>query len=62
MVRYNKLLAQLEAENAESEDEFELLEIKAKIRQYKKDNPSEKKISEQLLAEAFRWRLGLNDC
>lgn len=61
-VKYEKLLALLEAENAESEEEFELLEIKAKIRQYKKENPKETKISSELMSEAFRWRLGLNDC
>lgn len=34
--KYKALLKQLEAENAESEDEFTLLEIKGKIREYEK--------------------------
>ena len=38
------------------------MEIKKKIHEYKAQNPGEKKISSELMSEAFRWRLEQNDC
>lgn len=55
-------MAILKVEEAEDEDEFKPLEIKVKIQQYRKDFPNEKKLSSELMSEAFRWRLSQNDC
>lgn len=45
----------------QSDEDFQELPIKVKIREEKKD-PSEKRVSTELLCEAFRWRLSQNDC
>ncbi len=55
-------MKQLAVDEADSEEEFEPLEIKRKIREFKEQNPNEKKISSELMSEAFRWRLSQNDC
>ena len=55
-------MKQLEADEAETEEEFEPLDIKRKIREFKEANPDAKKISSALMSEAFRWRLSQNDC
>lgn len=36
---------------------FIALEIKAKINKFLKENPKEKKVPDELLNEAVRWRL-----
>jgi hypothetical protein len=56
--RLNKLYEQ---DRAEEPDTFQVLEIKTKINQFKKEHPDEK-IPADLLNEAFRWRLNQNDC
>lgn len=33
-----------------------------RINAFKKENPNDKKIPSKLLSEAFRWRMGQNDC
>jgi hypothetical protein len=60
--KYEKQLAQLAIDEADSEDEFVPLDIKTKIKAYSTEHPDEKEISSDLLAQAFRWRLSQNDC
>lgn len=43
-------MAELEAEEAESEEEFVHLEIKLAINKYKAENPNEKKIPSELMS------------
>lgn len=59
--RYQQQLKQLDVDNAQSEDKFVELEIKAKIRE-QRDGAESQRISQELLSEAFRWRLSKNDC
>ena len=59
---YERQLAQLAAEEAESDDEFVTLDLKLKINKFYADNPNEKKIPSEMISEAFRWRLSQNDC
>lgn len=59
---FDRLTKQYELDKAEEPETFVALEIKAKINQFFKDKPDEKKIPEELLNEAFRWRLSQNDC
>lgn len=61
MAKYEQQMAQLAADEAESDDEFIALEIKTKINEYKKAQSCEE-ISQDLLSEAVRWRLSQNDC
>jgi hypothetical protein len=58
---YQKLLARLEADNRDSDDEVQELEIKSKINNFVKENNTTR-LSNELLSEAFRWRLSRNDC
>jgi hypothetical protein len=58
---YQKLLARLEADNRDSDDEVQELEIKSKINNFVKENNTSR-LSNELLSEAFRWRLSRNDC
>lgn len=58
---YHKLLKQLEADNKDSDDEVKELEIKTKINAFVAENNTTR-LSAELLAEAFRWRLSRNDC
>ena len=62
VAKYNALMKKLKADEADTEEEFEPLEIKKKIREWREQNPGEKKISSELMSEAFRWRLSQNDC
>jgi hypothetical protein len=55
------LLARLEADNKDSDDEVQELEIKSKINNFVKVNNTSR-LSNELLSEAFRWRLSRNDC
>lgn len=61
-LKYEALMKQYEADEADDEDEFVPLEIKTKIHAFRKENPDAKKIPSELLSEAFRWRLSQNDC
>jgi len=61
-VKFEQQLAALEAEEGESEEEFSPLDIKLRINTFKKEHPEDKKIPSALLSEAFRWRMGQNDC
>ena len=38
------------------------LDLKGKINKYYEGNKDEKKIPQEMLSEAFRWRLSQNDC
>jgi len=49
-------------DEASSEDEFMPLDLKGKINKYYEGNKDEKKIPQEMLSEAFRWRLSQNDC
>lgn len=55
-------MKKLAADEAETEEEFEPLEIKMKIQKFREENPEAKKIPNELMSEAFRWRLSQNDC
>ena len=44
-------------DEASSEDEFLPLDLKGKINDYYKENKGEKKIPQEMMSEAFRWRL-----
>ena len=60
---YQKQLKKFSQENIQSDDEISELEIKSKINKYLKENPNkENLISDELISEAFRWRLSQNDC
>lgn len=59
--RFQQQLKQLAIDNAQSEDEFVELEIKVKIREQRQGTKTQR-ISQELLSEAFRWRLSRNDC
>lgn len=61
--KYKRQKALLAIEAQQSEEEFQELDIKVKIRTERKEAGDEKsKISTKLLCEAFRWRLSQNDC
>ena len=55
-------MKQLAEDEASSDDEFIPLDIKGKINKYYEDNKTEKKIPQEMMSEAFRWRLSQNDC
>ena len=55
-------MKQLALDEADSDDEFTPLAIKVKVDEYRAAHPNEKKISSELMSEAFRWRLSQNDC
>ena len=59
---YDRQLAQLAADDLDSDDEFQVLDLKTKINKYFEENPKEKKIPSDMMSEAFRWRLSQNDC
>lgn len=50
-------MAQLEADEADSDDEFKPLDLKLRINKFYEENPDEKKIPSAIMSEAFRWRL-----
>lgn len=58
---YQKMLERLSADNKDSDDEIKELEIKTKINDFCATN-STTRLSNELLSEAFRWRLSQNDC
>lgn len=47
----------LAEDEASSDDEFMPLDLKGKINKYYGENKSKKKIPQEMLSEAFRWRL-----
>lgn len=53
---YQKMLERLALDNKDSDDEVHELEIKTKINSFTKQNKNAR-LSYELLAEAFRWRL-----
>lgn len=59
---YDRLNELYEQDRAEEPENFTVLEIKSKIEQFRHDHPKEKNISDELINEAFRWRLSQNDC
>jgi adenylate kinase len=48
--------------DGESDDDFEFIDIKEKIKAFIKENGKEKRIPDNLINEAVRWRLNRNDC
>lgn len=48
--------------DGESDDEFEFIEIKEKIKEFIKENEQGTRITDSLINEAVRWRLNRNDC
>lgn len=58
---YLKQKKKYEEENALSDDEIQQLDIKTRIQNELKQTQTTK-VSQQLLSEAFRWRLSQNDC
>ena len=55
------MLERLAADNKDSDDEIKELEIKTKINEFCETNKTTR-LSNELLSEAFRWRLSRNDC
>ena len=48
--------------DGESDDDFEFIEIKEKVKTYVKTHGGDKRIPDELINEAVRWRLNKNDC
>ena len=48
-------------EDVDSDDEYQEIEIKKKLLEYKQQNPGER-FPENMMNEAVRWRLNQNDC
>ena len=48
--------------DGESDDDFEFIDIKEKIKTYTQAHGKEKRIPDELINEAVRWRLNRNDC
>ena len=48
--------------DGESDDEFEYIEIKEKIKAFIEKNGMSTRIPDELINEAVRWRLNRNDC
>lgn len=48
--------------DGESDDDFEFIDIKEKIKAYVKENGDKIRIPDKLINEAVRWRLNRNDC
>jgi len=48
--------------DGESDDDFEFIDIKEKIKEFVKENGKEVRIPDNLINEAVRWRLNQNDC
>ena len=59
--KYEAQMKQLAADEADSDDEFIVLDLKIRVNQFKEENPGQK-IDSGLMSEAFRWRLEQNDC
>ena len=59
---YERQLAQMALDEADSDDEFEPLALKIKINEFFTKNAGKKKIPSDMMSEAFRWRLSQNDC
>lgn len=57
---YQKKLKMFEQENAFSDDEVAELNIKKRVNENRVDGKI--KVDQELLSEAFRWRLSQNDC
>ena len=53
---YQRMLDRLAADNKDSDDEIKELEIKSKINAFCTENKTTR-LSNELLSEAFRWRL-----
>jgi len=48
--------------DGESDDDFEFIDIKEKIKAYVQTYGKDKRIPDDLINEAVRWRLNRNDC
>ena len=48
-------------EDSDTDDDYKEIEIKKKVSDFLMDNPG-KKLPEELMNEAVRWRLNQNDC
>lgn len=48
--------------DGESDDDFEFIDIKEKIKAFVKENGKNQRIPDNLINEAVRWRLNRNDC
>jgi len=48
--------------DGESDDDFDFIDIKEKIKEYVKQQGKEIRIPDSLINEAVRWRLNRNDC
>ena len=55
-------MAQLAADEADTDDEFEPLDLKLRINKFYAENEGVKKIPSMMMSEAVRWRLSQNDC
>ena len=60
MAAYNKKVEQQMREDADTDEEYQPLEIRTKVHAYKAANNNT--LSSALMSEAFRWRLSQTDC
>jgi hypothetical protein len=59
---YEKKLAQANAEDADTDEEYEELPIRTKVHAFREANADKDLLSSELMSEAFRWRLSQTDC
>lgn len=48
--------------DGESDDDFEFIDIKERVKEHIKQNGKNCRIPDNLINEAVRWRLNRNDC
>jgi adenylate kinase family enzyme len=48
--------------DGDSDDEFKTIEIKEKVKEFIRKNGKDKRIPNEIINEAVRWRLERNDC
>jgi len=60
MAAYNKKIEQQKREDADTDEEYQPLEIRTKVHAYKASHNNT--LSSEVMSEAFRWRLSQTDC
>lgn len=60
MAAYAAKLKQADADDLDTDDEYNPLEIRTKVKAFQDEHGE--KLSSELMSEAFRWRLSQTDC
>jgi adenylate kinase family enzyme len=60
MAAYAAKLKQADADDLDTDDEYNPLEIRTKVQAFQAEHGE--KLSSELMSEAFRWRLSQTDC